>query len=52
MAVRERHVADGVRYAAIFAGLLSGEYRVWNLDGTPGDVVTIVGGQVTEHTLR
>lgn len=52
VAVRERRAASGVRYAAIYAGLLSGDYRLWNLDGTAGDIVTIVGGQVTEHDWR
>ena len=49
VAVRERQGADGsVRYAAIYPGLYSGEYQLWRPDGTPGDVLTIVGGTVTE----
>jgi hypothetical protein len=43
-AVRERHLADGVSYAAVYPGLREGTYTV---EGS-GQIVTIVGGRVTE----
>jgi hypothetical protein len=43
-AVRQRRLVQGVAYAAVYANLVSGHYR---LDGT-GQHVTIVGGRVTE----
>jgi hypothetical protein len=46
VAVRERVGPGGVRYAAIFPGLKSGEYSVWDLDGSVRETVTITGGQV------
>lgn len=48
VAVRERLAPDGVRYAAIYPGLRAGRYQLWSVDGTPADVVQIVGGEVAE----
>ncbi len=48
VAVRERLAPDGVRYAAIYPGLRAGGYQLWNVDGTPADVVQIIGGEVAQ----
>lgn len=52
VAVRERHGPAGVRYAAIYPGLRSGEYTIWGTDGEATDTVTIVGGEVAELDWR
>ena len=45
--VRERHLATGTAYAAVYPGLAAAAYTVW-LDGdTPAGRVTIRGGQAT-----
>jgi hypothetical protein len=46
-AVRARHVASGVRYAAVYPGLPPGDYTIWRDDGSPAGNATIVGGVVT-----
>lgn len=46
VAVRERTGPSGVRYAAIFPGLVAGEYTVWDVDGSVKRTVTITGGEV------
>ncbi|MBO1766768.1 hypothetical protein [Allobranchiibius sp. GilTou38] len=45
-AVRQRRDGPSVQYAAIFAALHAGDYVVHDLDGTPTDTVTIIGGHV------
>jgi hypothetical protein len=42
--VRERHVKDGTRYAAVYAAVPAGSYTV---EGLPM-VVVVEGGKVTE----
>jgi fatty acid/phospholipid biosynthesis enzyme len=44
---------DGHRtsYTAVFPSVPAGRYTVWSSDGNPGAVVTIQGGEVTEHHL-
>jgi hypothetical protein len=45
-AVRERHLAAGTVYCAVYPGLPAGEYAV---EGTP---VTVAGATVTEARIR
>lgn len=51
-AVRERLGNGPTRYAAVYPALHAGTYTVWGANGTPGDSVTIVGGQVAELDWR
>ena len=45
--VRPRHIAGGVRYAAVYPDLAAGEYLVW-LEGAGAELpVVITGGRVT-----
>jgi hypothetical protein len=46
--VRQRHLGASVRYAAVYPGLLEGEYVMWRDDDAPAMTFSIVGGQVTE----
>ena len=48
VAVREREGPGGMRYAAIYPGLRQGRYQLWNVDGTPADIVQITGGEVAQ----
>ena len=50
VAVRERIGPGGVRYAAIFPGLRSGDYTIWNVDGSVRQVVQITGGAILTVT--
>lgn len=52
VAVRERRGPSGIRYAAIYPGLRSGEYTVWGTDGAAADTVTVIGGEVAELDWR
>jgi hypothetical protein len=45
--VRERHLATGTVYAAVYPGLAAAEYTVWLDGGTPAGRVTVRGGQAT-----
>jgi hypothetical protein len=45
-AVRPRHVPGGTRYAAVYPGLIPGDYMVFRDDGTAVVTVTISGGSV------
>ena len=47
-AVRERQVADGVFYSAVYPDLTAGRYTVWADDGSAVGMVTVVGGGVAE----
>ncbi|GIH20423.1 phospholipase [Rugosimonospora africana] len=50
--VHPRRDRDVVRaYAAVFPTVPAGPYTVWHRDGSPYQVVTIHGGQVTELTM-
>lgn len=52
VAVRERRGPSGVRYAAIYPGLYSGEYTVWGTDGKVAGTVQVVGGEVAQLDWR
>ena len=45
--VRERRAGGAVQYAAVYPGLVAGDYVIWRDATTPAGVVTINGGQVT-----
>ena len=49
--VRERHTLPHPRYDAVYPDLAAGRYTIWRDAETPGGTVTIVGGQITTHTL-
>jgi hypothetical protein len=54
VAVRERHVAGGLTYAALFSGLGRGHYEVrlrGDVDG-PAASVDVEGGRVSETRLQ
>lgn len=38
-------------YTAVFPAVEAGDYTVWHRDGSPHAVVTIRGGEVTEHHM-
>ena len=44
--VRER---PGARYAAVYVGLATGDYTIWQDHDTPASSVAVTGGQVTCH---
>jgi hypothetical protein len=46
--VRERHLAGGTVFAAVFPSLPAGAWHVLPLESGAPRPVTIVGGQVTE----
>jgi len=46
-AVRQRPVASGTAYAAVYSGLAAGPYTIWRDEHTPAATVTITGGQIT-----
>jgi hypothetical protein len=48
-AVRERRLAGGVRYTAVYPDLHAGTYMVWRDASTPATTVTITGGSITEY---
>ncbi len=52
VAVLARRAPGGVQYVAIYPGLTTGDYQLWNVDGTPADVVHIVGGEITQIDWR
>jgi len=45
--VRQRHTPGGVQYAAVYPGLVCGDYVVWRDASTSAMIVTITGGHVT-----
>ncbi len=56
-AKREHNVVHARRdryrtaYTAVFPSVAEGDYTVWHRDGSPHAVVTIHGGEVTEHHM-
>jgi hypothetical protein len=40
-----------VAYTAVFPQVPAGDYTVWRHDDTPHGMVTIHGGQVTQHQM-
>jgi hypothetical protein len=50
--VLERRIDDKPIFAATFASLPEGRYRIWGYDPKPVSEVTIVGGQVAEVDWR
>lgn len=48
VAVRERHVADGVRYTAVFPSLPAGPYVLWRSEREPAGTVVVVAATITE----
>lgn len=49
--VHARHDRYRTAYTAVFPSVPEGEYTVWDRDGSASAVVTIRGGEVTEHHL-
>jgi len=49
--VHARRWPGGVGHTAVFPSVPAGDYTVWRDDGTPYAIVTIHGGQVTQHDL-
>lgn len=45
---RDRHRTE---YLAVFPSVAAGDYTVWHHDGAANAVVTIAGGEVTEHHM-
>jgi hypothetical protein len=48
VAVRERHVADGTRYTAVFPALPAGAYVIWRSPTEQAGTVVVAGATVTE----
>ncbi|GFJ88575.1 phospholipase [Phytohabitans rumicis] len=48
VAVRDRHVADGVRYTAVFPALPAGAYVIWRNETEEAGTVVVAGATVTE----
>lgn len=49
--VHARNDRHRTAYTAVFPSVTAGDYTVWRLDGSPDTVVTVRGGEVTEHHL-
>ena len=49
--VHARRDRDRTAYTAVFPSVSAGDYTVWRRDGVPHAVVTIRGGEVTEHHM-
>jgi hypothetical protein len=49
--VHVRRSADLTAYTAVFPSVPAGDYTVWHHDGTPHAMITIRGGEVTEHRM-
>ena len=45
--VRQRHMADATRYAAVYPDLLAGTYTIWADEQNAAATVVITGGQIT-----
>jgi hypothetical protein len=45
--VRQRHLANVTRYAAVYSSLAAGQYTIWRDEDGPAGTVTIAGGQIT-----
>ena len=50
--VLERQIHDRTVFAAVYAALPEGHYRIWGYDDKPVTEVEIVGGQVVEVDWR
>jgi hypothetical protein len=56
-APREHNVVHARRdryrteYTAVFPSVEAGDYTVWHRDGSAHAVITITGGEVTEHHM-
>lgn len=49
--VHARRDRDRTEYLAVFPSVQAGDYTVWHHDGSASAVVTINGGEVTEHDM-
>ena len=49
--VHERRNGDRTGYTAVFPSVPAGDYTVWRHDGPAHAVITIRGGEVTEHRM-
>jgi hypothetical protein len=49
--VHARRNRDLTAYTAVFPSVPAGDYTVWHHDGTPHAMITIRGGEVTEHRM-
>jgi hypothetical protein len=47
-AVRERFLASGSIFCAVYPSLPAGAYTIWTDDDTPGGTATVTGGMITE----
>jgi hypothetical protein len=47
-AVRARHTAAGVSYAAVYPGLPAGDYVIWRDDGSQAGQVAVRGGHASQ----
>jgi hypothetical protein len=45
--VRARPWSGGTKYAAVYAGLATGDYTIWRDHDTPAGTATVAGGRVT-----
>ncbi|MBJ7596417.1 MAG: phospholipase [Candidatus Dormibacteraeota bacterium] len=52
VAVRERRAGAERQFAAFYPTLVAGEYVVWDASSRPTGMVTIVGGEVAELSVR
>lgn len=49
--VHLRRDGDRSAYTAVFPTVEAGDYTVWRHDGRPHAVITVRGGEVTEHHM-
>jgi hypothetical protein len=49
--VHARRGLGGLAYTAVFPSVPAGDYTVWHRDGSPHAMITIHGGQVTQHEM-
>jgi hypothetical protein len=49
--VHLRRDGDRSAYTAVFPTVEAGDYTVWQHDGRPHAVITVRGGEVTEHHM-
>ncbi len=49
--VHARHNGDHTARTAVFPAVPAGDYTVWHHDGSVHAVITIQGGEVTEHRM-
>ena len=50
--VLERRINNQPIFAAVFASLVEGEYKIWAFDSRSRDTVTVVSGEVSEVDWR